>query len=64
MDNSMSAEKLHDKLKTSAKQTGEQFVNPGTSPTPFVGMENRRHGKVMGGNQEALRAKANNPNEV
>lgn len=60
----MNPESLHEKSKSTASPTTDQFVNPGTSPTPFVSMEQRKHAKVEGGNMAALKAKATTPNNV
>ena len=50
-------ESLHDKAKGSASRTSPEFVNPGTSNTPFVSKENRRTGRVEGAQVDALRSR-------
>lgn len=60
----MNPESLHEKSKSKVSPTTESFVNPGTSPTPFASMEQRKHAKIEGGNAANLRSRATQPNEV
>lgn len=57
-------EELHNKAKGTDPRTSPEHVNPGTSPTPFVSMENRKSGQVPGAKVGALKTKAENPNQV
>ena len=58
------AESLHDTAKGAGKRTGPEFLNPGTSPTPFVSKEQRRSGKIVGAQVENLKNRTMNPNNV
>jgi len=60
----MNPESLHEKNKGTDSRTDAQFVNPGTSPSSFVKMEERKHAKISNANSAALVEKASNPNNV
>jgi len=60
----MNPESLHDKSKSKESPTTERFVNPGTSPTAFVTMEQRKSAKIESSAATALRNMATKPNNV
>lgn len=58
------AEELHNKWRGTEKRVTDEFVNPGTSPTAFVQMSQRKHARVEGANQSLLQSKAMNANNL